>query len=197
MTAPALLPPLPLAGALGIGAGTCLVVDSLAFDLFGREGALPGTLGVLVPLLGVFLLTGLYAAVRPGGSLLDWGYALNTVGLMLVAGVDFTRTYALSGLDEDVVDGLLASGPLKPAFIAAGSVFIVGAVLFGAALIRADFAKAPAWLYVLTAAPSGFAGQLPAAVGAGAQVANGAAIVALGLALLGRPLGRTPAASLR
>ncbi|WTW94702.1 hypothetical protein OG216_15475 [Streptomycetaceae bacterium NBC_01309] len=180
--APALL---PLAGVLGIAGGVCLVLDSLAVDLFGTESSGPNTLGVLVPVFGTFLIVGLFAAVRATAPtrLLDWGFALNLVGLTLVAGVDFARTYVFAAMDDDAVDALLESGPTKPAFITAGTVFVLGAVLFGAALIRAGHAPRASWLYTLTAAPSGFASLLPDVPGAIAQAAAGAAIVALGWSL--------------
>ena len=173
------------AGGLGIVGGLCFVVDSLAVDLPGNEHALPNTLGLLVPLLGALLLGGLYVVARAErpGPLLDAGFLLNAVGLVLVAGVDFTRTYALSSLDDDTVDVLLESGPTRPAFLVAGVTFVVGALLFGAALIRGGYGVA-AWLYALTAVPSGFAAVLPGAVGASAQVLAGVSMTWLGVALL-------------
>lgn len=187
------IPLLPLAGALGVAGGVCLVVDSLAVDLFGTDGAAPNSIGVLVPILGAFLVVGLFAAVRTHAParLLDWGFALNLVGLTLVAGVDFARTYVLSELGDDTVDALLDSGPTKPAFLTAGVVFVVGAILFGAALLRAGFAPRASWLYVLTAAPSGFSVLLPDAVGAVAQAAAGVSVISLGWALRTAPAHRT------
>lgn len=187
---------LSLAGAMGLVSGACLAVDAVALDLVGNEDALPNTIGLMVPLFGAFVLTGIYVAVRTTSPsrLLDWGYVLNSAGLMLVAGVDFTVNYTLSTLDDDTVDALLESAPTRPAFVAAGSLIVVGTITFGAALIRGGFAPGAAWVYVLTAVPSGFAALLPDAVGAAAQAAAGLAVMWLGQTL--RATARTvPAAA--
>jgi hypothetical protein len=176
---------LSFAGSLGILAGVFLIVDSLAVDLFGNEDWLPNTIGVLTPPLGVLLITGVYAALRPEHPtrLLDVGYLLNVAGLVLVSGVDVARTYVLSSLSDDRVDALLEAGPTRPAFTVAGLVFVIGAITFGAAVIRSGFAPRAAWLYVLTALPSGIAPLLPDAVGAAAQALAGVSIVLLAQAL--------------
>lgn len=180
---------LMFAAGSGIAAGLLLAADSAAVDLPGIEHPLPNTLGVLVPLTGVLLLAGLFLAVRSGttspGRLLDWGFLLNTVGLVLVGGTDFTRSYALSRLSDDQVDKLLESGPTLPAFLTAGTVFTVGALLFGAALIRAGYGGA-AWLYTVIAIPSGFSALLPDVAGALAQTVAAGAIVWLALTLRAR-----------
>lgn len=178
---------LSFAAGSGIAAGLLLAADSAAVDLPGIEHPLPNTLGVLVPLAGILLLAGLFLAVRadtphPSRRLLDWGFYLNTSGLVLVGGTDFTRTYALSQLSDKQVDRLLESGPMLPAFMVAGTVFTLGALLFGTALIQAGYGGA-AWLYTLTAVPSGFSALLPDAAGALAQAAMGCAIVWLALTL--------------
>ncbi len=176
---------LSIAGSLGVAAGVCLVLDSALVDLPGNDSPLANTIGVLVPVLGVFLLVGVFAAVRARrpSRLLGLGFLINTIGLTLVAGVDFSRTFVLSQLGDDEVEALIESGPTLPAFLVAGITFVIGAVLLGIALARAGFAPRAAWLYVATAMPSGFAGLLPGAVGALFQVANGVAIIGLGWAL--------------
>jgi hypothetical protein len=176
---------LSIAASLGIAAGVCLIIDSVLVDLPGIDSPVANTIGLLVPVLGVFLLVGMFIAVRARrpSRLLGLGFLLNTIGLTLVAGVDFSRTFVLSQLSDDQVDALIESGPTLPAFLVAGMTFVIGAVLFGSALARAGFAPRAAWLYVATAVPSGFAGLLPGAVGAVFQVANGVAIIGLGWAL--------------
>ncbi|MGW7514387.1 hypothetical protein ACWGJ2_02185 [Streptomyces sp. NPDC054796] len=180
---------LTFAAGAGIAAGLFLAADSAAVDLPGNEHPLPNTLGVFVPLLGVLLITGLYVVARAeaagAGRLLDWGFLLNLCGLVLVCGIDVTRAYALSQLSDRQVEQLLESGPTLPVFLAAGLVFTVGALLFGTALIRAGYGGG-AWLYTLTAVPSGFASLLPDVAGALAQVVAGAGIVWLALTLRAR-----------
>lgn len=177
---------LSFAAGSGVAAGLLLAADSAAVDLPGIEHPLPNTLGVLVPLTGILLLAGLFLAARAGtprpGRMLDWGFLLNTCGLVLVGGTDFTRTYVLSQLSDKQIDRLLESGPTLPAFMTAGTVFALGALLFGTALIRAGYGGG-AWLYTLTALPSGFSALLPDTAGALAQVVAGCAIVWLALAL--------------
>lgn len=182
------------AGA-GLVAGLLLATDSAAVDLPGTEHPLPNTLGVLVPLTGVLLLVGLYIAVRTStagpGRLLDWGFVLNTFGLVLVGGIDFARSYVLSELSDDQVEALLESGPTLPAFMAAGTAFTAGALLFGAALVRAGYGGA-AWLYTLTAVPSGFSALLPDIAAALAQLLMAGAIIWLSLGLRARVAALPP-----
>jgi hypothetical protein len=170
-TADVLDPRLAVAGILGLVAAACLAIDSLLVDATGNDAVLPNLVGVAVPPLGIVVVTGLYArlAVSRPGRLLDAGFLLSVAGLALVTAIDFTRVLVLSRLDDAVVDDLLADGPTRPAFFASAIVYIAGTVLFGAALIRRGYAVPAAWLYTVTAVPSGLVVLLPDVVGAVAQ----------------------------
>jgi hypothetical protein len=174
-------PRLAVAGVLGLVAAAFIAVDSLLVDAFGNEDVLPNLLGVAVPPLGIVVVTGLYARLvtsRPG-RLLDAGFLLSVIGLALVTAIDFARTLVLARLDDAVVDDLLAAGPTRPAFFTSAIVYIAGTVLFGAALIRRGYAVPWAWLYAVTAVPSGLVVLLPDVVGAVAQTLAAAGIAGL------------------
>lgn len=176
--------PLRVATVLGVLAGVCLSTDAIV-DGTGRENWALNLPGLLVPVLGIHLLTAVFLvlqATRPG-ALLGVGYLVNAVGLCLVVGIDVTVAFALAELDPGVREELVSAGPTVPAFIVIGSVFTLGAVLYGLALVRRDFAAPASWAYLLTAVPSGFSAVLPPAVGAVAQFVQGLAVVGLALGL--------------
>lgn len=175
-----------LAAVVGLVAAAFVAADSLFVDAFGNEDVAPNLLGIAAPPLGILVLTGVYAhlTARGPGRLLDVAYAVNVAGLALVTAVDFTRTFVLQRLDEPVVDDLVATGPTRPALFAAAFVYIGGSVLFGVALVRRRFAVPAAWLYAVTAVPSGLVVLLPAVVGALAQTLAAVAIAGLSWRLL-------------
>jgi hypothetical protein len=177
---------LALASLAGLSAAALVAADSLFVDAFGNEDVAPNLLGIAAPPLGILVLTGLYAhlTARSPGRLLDAGYAINVAGLALVTAVDFTRTFVLQRLDDAVVDDLVAAGPTKPALFAAAFVYIGGTVLFGVALVRRRFAVPAAWLYAVTAVPSGLVVLLPDVAGALAQTLAAVAIAGLSRRLL-------------
>lgn len=170
-----------LASLAGLVAAAFVAADSLLVDAFGNEDVAPNLLGIAAPPLGILVLTGLYAHLGAGrpGRLLDVGYAVNVAGLALVTAVDFTRTFVLQRLDDGVLDDLLAAGPTKPALFAAAFVYIGGTVVFGVALVRRRFAVPAAWLYAVTAVPSGLVVLLPDVAGALAQTLAAVAIAGL------------------
>jgi hypothetical protein len=175
-----------LAAVVGLVAAAFVAADSLFVDAFGNEDVAPNLLGIAAPPLGILVLTGVYAhlTARGPGRLLDVAYAVNVAGLALVTAVDFTRTFVLQRLDEPVVDDLVAAGPTRPALFAAAFVYIGGSVAFGVALVRRRFAVPAAWLYAVTAVPSGLVVLLPAVVGALAQTLAALAIAGLSWRLL-------------
>jgi len=189
-----------VAAVAGLVAAAFVAADSLFVDAFGNEDVAPNLLGIAAPPLGILVLTGVYAhlTARRPGRLLDVGYAVNVAGLCLVTAVDFTRTFVLQRLDDGVVDDLVAAGPTKPALFAAASVYIAGTVLFGVALVRLRFAVPAAWLYAVTAVPSGLVVLLPDVVGALAQTLAAVAIGGLSWRLRHEALesdaGRVPVA---
>jgi hypothetical protein len=167
-----------LAAIVGLVAAAFVAADSLLVDAFGNEDVAPNLLGIAAPPLGILVLTGLYAhlTARSPGRLLDVAYAVNVAGLALVTAVDFTRTFVLQRLDDAVVEDLVAAGPTRPALFAAAFVYIGGTVVFGIALVRRRFAVPAAWLYAVTAVPSGLVVLLPDLVGAFAQALAAVAI---------------------
>jgi hypothetical protein len=99
----------------------------------------------------------------------------------------------LSQLAADDVDALLASGPTRPALFAAALTYVAGSVLLGVALARRGYAVPAAWLYAVTAVPSGLVVLLPAVVGALARTLAAVSIARLSRTLLRdvrRDLGR-------
>jgi hypothetical protein len=99
---------------------------------------------------GPAALTALYLHMGSGGRFAGVAYALNAIGLGLFTGVAFALNLVLFFLTESTVDDVLA-GPTGPVIRIAGIVFVLGTVLFGAAMVRSRaFPRVPVWGYTVT-----------------------------------------------
>jgi hypothetical protein len=126
----------------------------------GETAATSFVLG-LSPALAIPLLTALHLGqVRTAGRLGSIGYAVNLIGLGLFGGAAFTLNMAFYYLDDAIVDDLAT--PTRVAILASAAVFVVGTVLFGAAMIRARVYPRPAaWTYLIAFPVFALAAPLP------------------------------------
>lgn len=109
-----------------------------------------------IPFLLALHLRQLPSADRAG----DIGFAVNLVGLGLFGGAAFALNVVVFPLGDEVADNLEPVSRLALLFSAA--VFVIGVVLFGAAMLRARVhPRPPAWLYILGFPPFALAAPLP------------------------------------
>jgi hypothetical protein len=136
------------AGIAGIVAGVLVIIVN--FVPGGIWGSLGRPLNLLVPLLSMWALAAVYLWQRQASGLLGFiGYIVNSLGLALLVGNDFTIAFIFPSLDAAVVGGLLA-GTTRTAFMVGLDIFVVGVILFGVATIRAGvFSKWAAGLYIV------------------------------------------------
>ena len=163
-------------------AGLCILLQRLVFDL-----ALPGALlrvGTLVPEVGLIALTSLYLKSREAlGALGAWGFFLNFLGLAYLGCLDFARHYILDQLDPGAVSALL-SGPEKFVFLAVALLFIVGILLFGAALLlRSPYSRIGTVLYTLGFAAFALNAWMPPLAATAVQIVGAAGVILLGRSL--------------
>lgn len=96
------------------------------------------------PALTAFYLTGSSSPFRAVA------YGINAIGLGLFSGVAFALNLVLFFLPAPVVEEVLR-GPTGVAVRVSALVFVVGSVLFGAAMIRdRAFPSVPAWGYTVS-----------------------------------------------
>jgi len=135
--------------ACGVVLGLTTGVPGLIEAFTGETTATSLVIG-LGAAFGPPALTALYLHIGSGGRFTAAAYALNAIGLGLFSGVAFALNLVLFFLDESTVDDVLA-GPTGPVIRVAGIVFVLGTVLFGAAMVRSRaLPRVPAWGYTVT-----------------------------------------------
>ncbi|MGW2255982.1 hypothetical protein ACWCXH_38445 [Kitasatospora sp. NPDC001660] len=121
---------------------------------------------VIAPLgeiFGLVAISGLYFIQRgQGGRLGLVGYGIHFVGLAGLVGAEFILNLIFPALPAAQVTALLG-GPAGAALKASSLLFLIGAMLFAAALWRVAVLPRPAvLLYALGCVPIGLRGVLPA-----------------------------------
>lgn len=172
-----------LAGLAAILAGIAYLSDT-ALDYLQPQNTLG--VGIFVSLFGLYGLAGLFSFQREQGGYLNLvGYVLNSTGLAALIGVVFTNNFILPNLETAVIQELFA-GPLLPIFITIGVIYLIGVLLFSAALWRANlFSKYAIGLYALGSIPAALPNVFPAII-----VTIGGILVSIGIAWLGTQLWR-------
>jgi hypothetical protein len=128
---------------------------------------LGGPLNLFVSAAGLWVLSALYLRQRqPSGLFGLVSYLIHSFGMTLVTGLVFAQVFVLAALDPALVASLMA-GPTGIAALSSFAIFILGVILFGISLLRANvFPKWAAVLYILgfllVAAGLSFSGLLSA-----------------------------------
>ena len=121
-----------LSAVAGLLSSLAIITDNLL-----PEGDAFNWVGVLSPVFGLLALTGLYLwQMEASGKLGALGYIANLLGMGFFVGLAFANAFMLPYLGGDVLKELFA-GPTRLAFVAGGSIFLVGVILFGLAAIKA------------------------------------------------------------
>ena len=144
----------------GVLSGLFIALPGAIEAFTGETAATSFVLG-LSPALAIPLLTALHLGqLRTAGRLGSAGYAVNLIGLGLFGGAAFTLNMALYYLDDSIVDDLAT--PTRVAILGSAAVFVVGTVLFGAAMVRARVYPRPAaWMYAIAFPVFALAAPLP------------------------------------
>lgn len=139
---------------------------ALCFNAARRGGLIPSTdlaraAAPLAQLFGLWLLIGLYATIRERtGRLGLTGYALNSLGLAGVVGCEYVVNFVFPNVSPATVAELL-DGLTGAVFTGTQVVFLVGALLFATALVRAGQPPVAVALYAIGAVAIGLRGILP------------------------------------
>jgi hypothetical protein len=157
----------------------------------GRRGGLIANsdlthvIAPLAEIFGLAAISGLYFRQRGrGGGLGLVGYGINFVGMAGLVGAEFILNLIFPALPAAQVTALLA-GPTGAVLKASSVLFLIGAILFGAALWRVAVLPRPAvLLYALGSVPIGLRGVLPAITLPLGLAAVSAALVWLSVELL-------------
>lgn len=182
--------PVPTLHRLAAVAGM-LCAFAICFNAARRGGLVPSTdlaraAAPLAQLFGLWLLTGLYASIRARTGVLGLaGYALVSLGLAGLVGCEYVVNFVLPFVPPVTVADLL-DGLAGAVFTATQVVFLVGALLFAAALARGGHPPVAVALYAIGAVAIGLRGVLP-----DVTLNPGLVIAAVGLAWLAAGLYRT------
>jgi hypothetical protein len=135
--------------ACGVVLGLTIGVPGIIEAFTGESTATSLVIG-LGAAFGPAALTALYLHHGGESRFVAVAYALNAIGLGLFTGVVFALNLVLFFLTGSAVDDVL-DGPTGTAIRLAAVVFVVGTVLFGAAMIRGRaFPRVAAWGYTVT-----------------------------------------------
>jgi hypothetical protein len=175
-----------LAALAGLVCAVVLVVNSARRVGLVPDTAVTGTIAPLAGLAGLFALTGLYLIQRgPAGAFGTVGYALNFAGLSGVFAIEYTLHFVFPGLSSEQITDLL-EGATGTAFAGTAAVLVIGALLFGAASLRARVLPAPAvGLYAIGMVPGSLRSVVPDPV-----YLTGLVVAAVGIAWLSLALWR-------
>ncbi len=139
---------LRLCAAAGFVSALAVITDNLL-----PEGDAYNWVGVLSPIFGLLALTGLYLwQMKASGMFGALGYIVNLLGMGAFVGLAFANAFMLPYLSGSVLKELFA-GPTRLAFVAGGSLFLTGVILFGLAMIKARYPRIAAVLYMVGFVP--------------------------------------------
>jgi hypothetical protein len=171
----------------GVLAGVCIGVPG-AVETFTGETAvtsfvLGGSPALALPLLVVLQLRQSEVA----GVLGSVGYTVNLVGLGLFGGAAFSLNLVLFGVEQPVLDELLA-GSTRVALLGSALVFAVGAAMFGVAMVRARVhPRVASVAYAVSLPALALAAPLPdSALTSAVHVVAGASVAWLAVSVGGR-----------
>lgn len=113
------------------------------------------------PALAFPLLVGLHIGqIHAAGWIGDTGFAVNLIGLGLFGGAAFALNVVVFPLGPDAGADLAPVSRIS--LLISAAVFVVGVVVFGAAMLRTRvYPRVPVWLYTLGFPPFAVAAPLP------------------------------------
>jgi hypothetical protein len=139
----------------------------------------------LAQALAIVLVVGLAAvAMRQSSTYSSVALALNVLGLAAATGVEWVINLVFVELDRAQI-GMLRTGPLGTAFLAASLMFLLGSIVYCSALLRDGKApRIPVVAYAVATLPIALRNFVPELVLDLALVLLGAAVISLAVWML-------------
>ena len=177
--------PIRLAAVSGLAAAVILFVNAAKRAGLIEISAATQLVAPLAQALAIILVVGLAAlALRQSSKYSAVALALNVLGLAAATGVEWVINLVFVELDRAQI-GLLRTGPLGTAFLAASLLFLLGSILYCSALLRDGKApRIPVVAYALATIPIALRNVVPELVLDSALVLLGAAVLWLALWML-------------
>jgi hypothetical protein len=181
---PALFP-IRLAAVTGLAAAAILFVNAAKRAGFIEISSATQLAAPLAQALAIILVVGLAAlAMRQSSTYSSVALALNVLGLAAATGVEWVINLVFVELDRAQI-GMLRSGALGTAFLAASLIFLLGSILYCSALLRDGKApRLPVVAYALATIPIALRNFVPELVLDLALVLLGASVIWLALWML-------------
>jgi hypothetical protein len=180
----------------GLIAGVFIGVPGIIESFIGKATATSFVLAYAA-FFALPLLTALYLNQPRRDRLDDIGYAVSVVGTGAFGAAAFTLDAVLVHLDRPAQQDLLHGSP-RIALLLGAAVFIAGAILFGASMIRAGtYPRIPAVAYPVVLPVFSISATLPYSPYKGIlHVALGAVLIWLALGLVRAESGHLPVSRL-
>ena len=177
--------PIRLAAVTGLAAAAILFVNAAKRAGLIEISAATQLVAPLAQALAIILVVGLAAlAMRPSSKYSSVALALNVLGLAAATGVEWVINLVFVELDRAQI-GMLRTGPLGTAFLAASLIFLVGSILYCSALLRDGKApRLPVVTYAIATIPVALRNVVPELVLDLSLVLLGASVIWLALWML-------------
>jgi hypothetical protein len=181
---PSLLP-IRLAGVAGLASAAILFVNAAKRAGLIELSAATQLVAPLAQALAIILVAGLAAlAMRQSSKYSSVALALNVLGLAAATGVEWVINLVFVDLDRAQI-GMLRSGPLGTAFLAASLLFLLGSILYCSALLRdGKVPRIPVVAYAIATIPIALRNFVPELALDLALVLLGASVIWLALWML-------------
>jgi len=128
--------PIRLTAIAGLAAAAILFVNAAKRAGLIEISAATQLVAPLAQALALILVVGLAAvALRQSSKYSSVALALNVLGLAAATGAEWVINLVFVELDRAQI-GMLRSGPLGTAFLAASMIFLLGSILYCSALVR-------------------------------------------------------------
>jgi hypothetical protein len=137
-----------LSALAGLLSGLCIIVGKLLIPLPNRQ------IGEIVdffsPFFALFFAAGLYLRQRKAsGTFGGAAFILLFMGLATVVSLDYYAAFIAPYLPDGMVEQIL-EGPAGTAALISGLTFLIGEILFGISVIRANiFSKTASFLFMV------------------------------------------------
>ena len=177
--------PIRLAAVTGLAAAAILFVNAAKRAGLIEISSATQLVAPLAQALAIILVVGLAAlAMRQSSTYSSVALALNVLGLAAATGVEWVINLVFVEIDRAQI-GMLRSGPLGTAFLAASLIFLLGSILYCSALLRDGKApRIPVVAYAVATIPIALRNFLPELVLDLALVLLGASVIWLALWML-------------
>jgi hypothetical protein len=177
--------PIRFAAVTGLAAAAILFVNAAKRAGLIEISSVTQLVAPLAQALAIILVVGLAAlAMRQSSKYSSVALALNVLGLAAATGVEWVINLVFVELEPTQI-GMLRTGPLGSAFLAASLIFLLGSLLYCSALLRDGKApRIPVVAYAIATIPIALRNLVPELVLDLALVLLGVSVIWLALWML-------------